>query len=471
MRALRRAGIFFVLGVMLGGAKYRARDDRALLAATVQVRHGTPSQRHHGMLTGCVTGSSSISPCTATATINVGDQTSKFFQFQNNEGVDQDVLSSCTTSGFATCTATPSFQVIHAGHQGTIELTVTGTSAGLSVVTLEASGDVDVFATDTVTVNPIIVMPTETIQQTPDTTYTQTFTVQNVDGASHTVNLVQTCSAGFTCSLLTTTPMAVAAHAVDTAKVSVTTSGEGTSGTVQLAATPTVGVGGATGIVTVNIPVPLPPTVSVLPHNGYNHSTALCAASCFNVTAGYTTPAYTSMDLPRSVSLVYSSAMAYPLGVVQVNVKDSSFRLAQQISISAVRGGVNETFTNGTTELYVSQSSTDTSTKRLAAQLSTALATGIYHDTTTIKSRWTSGIYSGTVTQTSVPTTLLIDNEQSSPYGAGWQIAGLQHLVFTSDSLSLALTNGTGSMLLFTRPTKARRGSRLLVISRRWRRS
>ncbi|HKV50521.1 MAG TPA: hypothetical protein VJO52_04905 [Gemmatimonadaceae bacterium] len=48
----------------------------------------------------------------------------------------------------------------------------------------------------------------------------------------------------------------------------------------------------------------------------------------------------------------------------------------------------------------------------------------------------------------------MIDNEQASPYGAGWGIAGLQHLVFTSDSLSLAITNGTGSILLFTRPTK-----------------
>src|SRR6185437_6347553 len=186
----------------------------------------------------------------------------------------------------------------------------------------------------------------------------------------------------------------------------------------------------------------------------YNRSSALCALSCFNVTAGYTTPAYTSVDAPRSVSLVYSSAMAYPLGVVQFDVTDSSYRLAQQLSISAVRGGVNETFTTGTTELYVSQGSTDTTTKRLAAQLSTALATGIYHDTTIVKGRWTSGVYAGTVTQTSVPTTLLIDNEQSSPYGAGWQIAGLQHLVFTTDSLSLAITDGTGSILLFTRPTK-----------------
>ena len=173
------------------------------------------------------------------------------------------------------------------------------------------------------------------------------------------------------------------------------------------------------------------------------------------MTAGYSTPAYTSLDVPRSVSLVYSSAMAYPLGVVPWTSRTRASSWPSSVSISAVRGGVNETFTNGTTELYVSQSSTDTATKRLAGQISTVLSTGIYYDTTTIKSRWTSGPYAGTVTQTSVPTTLLIDNESvESRIGAGWGIAGLQHLVFTSDSLSLAITNGTGSILLFTRPTK-----------------
>jgi RHS repeat-associated protein len=311
-----------------------------------------------------------------------------------------------------------------------------------------------VQGSDTITVNPISVTPTITIQEASDTTYTQSFSVHNLGTVADTVTLAASCSPGFTCSLLSSTPMPLAAHGVGTANVNVTTSGQGTSGTVTLGATPTHGVGGGSAIVTVNVPVPLPPTVAMLPHNGYNHSTALCALNCFNVTAGYATPSYVSLDVSRSVTLVYSSAMAYPLGVVAANAKDSSFRLAQQLSISATRGGVHETFTNGTTELYFSQTATDTSTKRLAGQISAVLSTGIYYDTTTIKSRWTSGPYSGTVTQTSVPTTLLIDNEQSSPFGSGWGIAGLQHLVVASDSLSIAVTDGTGSMQLFARPNK-----------------
>src|SRR6185312_7802053 len=374
----------------------------------------------------------------------------------NNSSADDIMDVFCTKpSVISGCSVHPAIDTVKVGRSKRVWMVfAAGTTRGTGVMTLTAAGNIELDASDTVTVQPVQVLPTVSIKLPPDTTYTQSFTVKNLSATADTVNLAMGCPAAFTCSLLTTTPMVVAGLGSGTANVSVTTGSAGTGGNVTLTATLTHGVGEGEGVVTINVPAPLPPTVSVAPHNGYNRSSALCALSCFNVTAGYTTPAYTRVDAPRSVSLVYSSAMAYPLGVVQVDVTDSSYRLAQQLSISAVRGGVNETFTTGTTELYVSQGSTDTTTKRLAAQLSTALATGIYHDTTIVKGRWTSGVYAGTVTQTSVPTTLLIDNEQSSPYGAGWQIAGLQHLVFTTDSLSLAITDGTGSILLFTRPTK-----------------
>ena len=398
-----------------------------------------------------------ITPCTPSTTVYVGSTDTVVFEIDNNGSTDDILDVFCTKPGIlSACTVTPGLDTVKAGRSKQVKLIFTGgPGSGTGVAVVDAEGNVELEATDTIKLNPIKVTPKgTTVEEPPDTTYTQSFTVKNLGNVADTVNLAKTCGASLTCSLVTASPMALAAGASGTANVSVTTMGSGTSGPITLSAIPLHGIGGDTGSVTVNVPVPLPPEVSSSPHNGYNHSTALCAASCFNVTAGYSTPAYTSLDVPRSVSLVYSSGMAYPLGVVAVNVKDSSFELAQQLSLSAVRGGVNETFTNGTTELYVSQESTDTSTKRLAGQISTVLTTGIYHDTTIIKSRWTSGSYAGTVTQTSVPTTLLIDNESSSPFGAGWGIAGLQHLVFTSDSLSLAITDGTGGILLFTRPTK-----------------
>jgi len=398
-----------------------------------------------------------ITPCALSNTVYVGSTDTALFEI-DNEGSMDDILSVfCTKPGIlSACSVTPALDTVKVGRSKQVKLIFTaGPASGTGVAVVNADGNVEIQATDTIKLNPIKVTPKgTTIEMPPDTTYTQSFTVKNLGNVADTVNLAKTCGASLTCTLVTSSPMALAAGASGTANVSVTTMGSGTSGPVTLSALPLHGIGGDTATVTVNVPVPLPPVVLSSPHNGYNRPTALCATNCFNVTAGYAPPAYTSLDVPRSVSLVYSSGMAYPLGVVAVDVKDASFELAQQLSLSAVRGGVNETFTNGTTELYFAQSSTDTSTKRLAGQISTALATGIYYDTTIIKSRWTSGSYAGTVTQTSVPTTILIDNEQSSPFGAGWGIAGLQHLIFTSDSLSLAITDGTGSILLFTRPTK-----------------
>ena len=456
MRVSRRTSVVLVLvSALCVVSILRTASARNAGAASIQL---TYRARARGRQTMSLCGSfETITPCTPSTTVWVASTDTVVFEIDNNGSMDDILNVSCIKPGIlSACSVTPALDTVKAGRSKQVKLIFTaGPASGTGVATVDAEGNVELQATDTVKLNPIKVTPkSTTVLMPPDTTYTQSFTVKNLGNVADTVNLAKTCGASLTCTLVTSSPMALGAGASGTANVSVTTMASGTSGGVTLSAIPLHGIGGDTGSVTVNVPVPLPPQVSSLPHNGYNRSTALCATSCFNVTAGYTTPAYTSLDVPRSVSLVYSSGMAYPLGVVAVDVKDASFELAQQLSISAVRGGANETFANGTTELYFSQGGTDTSTKRLAAQLSTALATGIYHDTTTIKSRWTSGQYAGTVTQTSVPTTLLVDNEAASPYGAGWGIAGLQHLVFTSDSLSLAITDGTGSILLFTRPTK-----------------
>ncbi|HEX5177864.1 MAG TPA: hypothetical protein VFW04_00920, partial [Gemmatimonadaceae bacterium] len=459
MRARHRVGLILLLAMLtvtvLTGRAFVARAGLAI-GGDASTRLHRPRTRGHRtpMLSLC--GSfETITPCTLSTTVYVGATDTVVFEIDNNGSMDDILDVFCTKPGIlSACSVTPAIDTVKVGRSKQVKLIFTGgPAAGTGVAVVTAEGNVELQATDTIKLNPIKVTPKGAITMPPDTTYTQNFTVKNLGTVPDTVTLAKSCS-GVTCTLLTSSPMALAAGASGTANVSVTTMGSGTSGSVSLSAIPLHGIGGDTATLAVTVPVPLPPEVSTVPHNGYNHATALCALSCFNVTAGYTTPAYTSLDVARSVSLVYSSGMAYPLGVVAVDVKDRSFELAQQLSLSAVRGGVNETFTNGTTELYVAQGGTDTSTKRLAGQVATVLATGIYHDTTIIKSRWTSGSYAGTVTQFPVATTLVIDNESSSPYGAGWGIAGLEHLVFTSDSLSLGITDGTGGMLLFTRPTK-----------------
>jgi RHS repeat-associated protein len=210
----------------------------------------------------------------------------------------------------------------------------------------------------------------------------------------------------------------------------------------------------ATGSLVVTVPAPKPPVISGIP-SGTNHNTGLCAVGCFDVLLGYSTPSYVSFDTPRSATLAYSSAQARPMGLVYADVKDVSARPPQKFSLALQQpGGGAVTFTNGTTELFFTRA--DASTRRLAGQFdATGLASGVYVYTAVVKSYWTSGPDAGTVLQSTAPAQVLVVNEQASPFGAGWSLAGLQHLVFTTDSLSVAVTDGTGSMVVFHRGTKS----------------
>lgn len=294
--------------------------DAIALGKNKRAAHEAPRAQKSGVrkFSLCNTGNELIIPCATHAKVYVHAIGNQVFEIDNNSTFDDITQLSCTKPSIVSaCSVTPAFDTIKAGRFKDVTLSFTaGAAGGTGVVVVQALGNVQLKATDTITVSPVQVLAHDTtIARAPDTTFTQSFTVKNLGSVADTVNLTKTCSAGFTCTLLTATPMALAAPGSGTANVGVTTSGQGTSGTVTLSAIPTHGVGGDTGTVTVNIPVPLSPTVSVLPHNGYNRNATLCAVSCFNVTAGYSTPAYTSLDMPRSVSLVYSSAMAYPLGV------------------------------------------------------------------------------------------------------------------------------------------------------------
>ncbi|HEX5973289.1 MAG TPA: hypothetical protein VFY85_15245, partial [Gemmatimonadaceae bacterium] len=64
--------------------------------------------------------------------------------------------------------------------------------------------------------------------------------------------------------------------------------------------------------------------VSTAPHNGTNLDVSKCVANCMDVTFGYSTPAYTSMDQPRALTLVYHGLQANPTGTITVDVKDTS---------------------------------------------------------------------------------------------------------------------------------------------------
>jgi RHS repeat-associated protein len=434
------------LAAPLAAAAWRAPTVLHESRATMIMRNGRGRTRMT-----CSNISESISPCTTSAGAVPGGPFSVSFRIFNNS-IEDDSFGISTSGSIASCTSTPISPVARAHSSVSFTLNCTANAVGGSgTLTVNASGGLaDLTPTISVSVNALSVTPDTSIKVLPGKDTTQLFTVHNLGSGSSSITLSKSCAI-FTCTLLRTSPITIAAHATDTVRVEYVTGVAGSSDVVTLSASATTGSDG--GRLTVAVPAPLAPTVSLAPHNGDNRTPGLCVANCFDVTVGYSTPSYTSRDVARSATLVYSSAQAHPMPVIQMDATDSSTYPGQLFSFQLRHGGANKKFLAAgpdSTELYVAQT-TSRATTRLAGQFDgTALATGVYFDTVITKSRWTSGPYSGTVTQTNTAIPILVLNEIASPFGAGWSLAGLQRLYFTSDSLTMVVTDGAGSITRFT---------------------
>jgi RHS repeat-associated protein len=402
----------------------------------------------------CSGGSESITPCTSSKSAAPSGLFSQVFSIQNNSIENDFFTFSSSPSSLAACTTTPTTLTVptHTSRNFTLNCTAMA-GGGIGTLTVTASGGIATLtASITLTVNAMSVTPDTSIQVQPAKDTTQLFTLHNLQNVASTVTFNKSC-ATFTCTLLRTGPITIGAHSTDTVRVEYVTGVAGSSDIVKLGATVTGQTTSTdTGFLSVAVPAPLAPIVTLDPHNGDNRLPGLCVANCFDVSVGYSTPSYTSRDAARSATLVYSSAQAHPMPVIQVDATDVSTYPGQVFSFQLRHGGANKKFLAvgpDSTELYVTQT-TGGATTRLAGQFDgTALATGVYFDTVIAKSRWTSGPYSGTVTQTNTAIPILVLNEIASPFGAGWSLAGLQRLYFTSDSLTMLVTDGAGSITRF----------------------
>ncbi len=172
-----------------------------------------------------------------------------------------------------------------------------------------------------------------------------------------------------------------------------------------------------------------------------------CAASCFDVTASYTTPAYMSLDAPRAVTLLYSSQQAQALHTVIMMVADTTEELTMgRVGIRLKKPNDSYvTFVNDSTEMVFAGN--DVSTLH-GVQFEEELLTGAYEYTAEMKYEWT-GWGDTIVAGTSAPARVLVLNERDSPYGAGWGIAGLQRVHTLTVGSSVVLSGGDGSVGYF----------------------
>jgi RHS repeat-associated protein len=192
------------------------------------------------------------------------------------------------------------------------------------------------------------------------------------------------------------------------------------------------------------------PSVNTTPYNYDHQQLGRCAESCFTAAYAHTTPAYFTLDSPRSVTLVYHGDRASPRPFVHVDVSHpgGTYNVPQQFWLEVKRNGAFETFTNGETRLRFTGSS---QTVRLGGQLRDLgnLATGVYDIQIVVSSQFSET----KVEQAVINTKLTIVNENASPIARGWTVAGIQRLYPGQDANgSVLITEGGGSAVYFNRP-------------------
>lgn len=187
------------------------------------------------------------------------------------------------------------------------------------------------------------------------------------------------------------------------------------------------------------------PTLSLAPHHPDYVNPSLCEG-CFDAVVTYSTPAYTSLDQERNLTLMFANAQARPTGFLQVDATDdSSSDRPTRVSLR-VRdaNGSWVTFTNSLQEVFYESV---WGTLRLAAQWdASGMATGAYSYTAVVSSYWSDG----TSQTASLPVRVLIVNERNSPLGLGWSIPGVQR-VHVQAGGAVVLTGGDGSAGHFAR--------------------
>ena len=171
-----------------------------------------------------------------------------------------------------------------------------------------------------------------------------------------------------------------------------------------------------------------------------------CVNACFEKVVTHATPAYVTMDVPRSFGLTYASGSARPTPVVWVNALRPSGATSLTIGLQRISTGGNLTLLNGSTSAWYAVSG---DTVRMAAAFD-ALANGItssgvYGIRVTVTANFASGPSSNTTLTTIVPIVVT----RGGAFGDGVWPSGLPRLVSSTDAGGAALIESDGSVFYY----------------------
>lgn len=172
-----------------------------------------------------------------------------------------------------------------------------------------------------------------------------------------------------------------------------------------------------------------------------SHHASVRDATQGGASASYTTPAYVSLDQPRSLTFFYSSGLADPRSFVQFDVLHNSGDPPDRISLQVKNeAGDIMTFTDGTLEVYFQAGA---GASRIAAEFREPQhpnrSVGY---TAVVRKHWADG----RMQETLVPTRAANRTASTSEFGHGWELAGFQRLYDQGDGVNIT---ENGSSLFF----------------------
>lgn len=271
---------------------------------------------------------------------------------------------------------------------------------------------------------------------------TVSFTVKNTGNTTDAWDLTCSTTGNETCQNVQPASYLLGAGQQASIYVTFTAGPLGTSGTLQLLADNNPRSSDSGSYVISNVGAP--PVVSLLP---YNAGVSLAGDG---VSYAHSVAAFGSMGGARSLTLTYNSAAARPTSLVAVDVSNSvsPYPLTYQLQVQLTSTGVFLQLLNGTTSVYYTAGTT-TTTRMIAAVDAKAngLATGWYPVNIAVTANYSSG----SPRTVSVSSRLLVNDQTSSPFGAGVGLAGLPQLYSMPGSYGLLLVNGDGRMAYFDR--------------------
>jgi len=365
---------------------------------------------------------------------------------------------SCSTLGNVTCNnVTPSsINNLAAGNSTNVTANYTTTAAGVGSVSVTAQsvgGEQPDDGSYEVHVVPY------TIATTPDDRavavlasqagLNQTFTLQHAGNASATYNLAVLCTGSLVSSCSSPASVPIAAGASAPVTVTYNSAASGTGRIRLVASNSSNSAIQDSGWVNVSLGTSQTPTVSVTGDNSGNViARNLCltfaigrgvASECGDLRIVHSAATTTTFGKPRTPTLIYNSQHAQPNPLVAAELTLPSAAATPDSIVgkltvnSTIRGkgkwAGSEWVPGGVNRIVV------------ADTLSPSLATGVYDYTLEVVA-WYGGVATPAATATGQ---YVVVNRISSPFGAGWWLAGVDQLFFPTDPTKLWWVGGDGS--------------------------